>query len=184
MPTKTKQSELDIQSLSHKVAEILQSDLESMCAKASKNYQIKNGDEIEALKAEVAELTRSQEFISKQYDDIIKLKNEQTEELNELKQKHESLCTDYELLKSNYNELKKTNENQTNKLEELQANSEDLEKKSNQEALKLDAVDQYSRRQNLEFQGVPVKEDEDVIDIVVKVSKVIGVNITKKSRKN
>ena len=45
--------------------------------------------------------------------------------------------------------------------------------------MKLDAVDQYSRRQNLEFQGVPVTADEDVIDKVIKLSELVGVKVTK-----
>ena len=177
--SKTKSNATEIQTLTTKVAEILQSNLESIYERACKAYQIKYTDEITALKAEIAELSRSQDFISKQYDEIIKLNSKKMEDFDELKQKHDSFCTDYRRLKTHYNALKLANEKQTNQLDELMINSADLEKKSNSEAVKLDAIDQYSRRQNLEFLGIPVTANEDVIDIVVKLSKLVGVDITK-----
>ena len=177
--SKTKSNATEIQTLTTKVAEILQSDLESIYERACKEYQIKYTDEITALKAEIAELSRSQDFISKQYDEIIKLNSKKMEDFDELKQKHDSLCTDYSKPKTDYNALKLANEKQTNQLDELMINSADLEKKSNSEAVKLDAIDQYSRRQNLEFLGISVTANEDVIDIVVKLGKLVGVDIAK-----
>ena len=50
------------------------------------------------------------------------------EAFDELKQKHDSLCTDYSKLKTDYNALKLANEKQTNQLDELIINSADLEK--------------------------------------------------------
>ena len=132
--------------------------MESIYERACKEYQIKYTDEINALKAEIAELSRSQDFISKQYDEIIQLNSKKMEDFDELKQKHDSLCTDCSKLKTDYNALKLANEKQTNQLDELMINSADLEKKSNSEVVKLDAIDQYSRRQNLEFLGILLQQ--------------------------
>ena len=59
------------------------------------------------------------------------------------------------MTKTEYNNFQAANENQANKQEKLKVNSQNLEK-SNAESIKLDAIDQYGQRQNLEFQGVPV----------------------------
>jgi len=50
-----------------------------------------------------------------------------------------------------------------------------------QEALKLDNIEQYRRRQNLKFKGVPVpvEEDEDTSEIIVKLAKMLKVDVTK-----
>ena len=85
--SKTKSNATEIQTLTTKVAEILQSYLESIYERACKEYQIKYTDEITALKAEIAALSRSQDFISKQYDEIIKLNSKKMEAFDELKQK-------------------------------------------------------------------------------------------------
>ena len=66
---------------------------------------------------------------------------------------------------------------QSKELRTLSANSTKIEKKVETEAIKLDGIDQYSRRQNLEFHGVPQTNNENVVDIVVKIGKVLGVNI-------
>ena len=63
-------------------------------------------------------------------------------ELNILKLKQELLCTNYDKLKTEYNKLKVAKKNQTNKVDKLQANPSDLEKKSNAESIKLDAIHQ------------------------------------------
>ena len=126
--SKTKSNATEIQTLTTKVAEILQSDLKSIYERACKEYQIKYTDEITALKAEIAELSRSQDFISKQYDEIIKLNSKKMVDFDELKQKHDSLCTDYSKLKTDYSALKLANEKQTNQLDELMINSADLKK--------------------------------------------------------
>ena len=73
--------------------------------------------------------------------------------------------------------MKTTNEEQTKEFNLLKDCSTDLKQKANAEALKLDGIDQYSRRQNLEFAGVPVSENENVVDVVVKIGKLVGVNV-------
>ena len=49
--------------------------------------------------------------------------------------------------------------------------------KSEEEASKLDGLDQYGRRQNLRFEGVLLTEDEDVVDLVVRIGKLVGAKL-------
>ena len=57
------------------------------------------------------------------------------------------------------------------------ANSTKIEKKAETEAIKLDGIDQYSRSQNLEFHGVSQTNNENIVNVVVKIGEVLGVDI-------
>ena len=138
-----------LQSCSIKVAEILQTQIDERCKAVVQKFKQGYEDEIATLKAEISQLSNSQEFICSQYD-ILKIKNDK---------------------------LKKENATQGNELRTLKTNFTKLEKKAETEAIKLDGIDQYSRRQNLEFHGVPQTSNENVINIVVKIGKVLGVDI-------
>ena len=46
-------------------------------------------------------------------------------------------------------------------------------------AIQIDVTEQYGRRQNLEFKGVPVAENENVTNTVIEISKLPGVEIRK-----
>ena len=80
-------------------------------------------------------------------------------------------------MKTENDKLKTINEEQTKELNLLIDCSTDLKQKADAEASKLDGIDQYSRRQNLEFEGVPVSENENVVDVVVKIGKLVGANV-------
>ena len=148
MPAKKVDEEL-LQSCSFKVAQILQTQIDEMCKAAVQKFKKGYEDEIATLKAEISQLNNSQEFI----------------------------CTQYDILKVENDKLKKENATQSKELRTLSANSTKIEKKAETEAIELYGIDQYSRRQNLEFHGVPQTSNENVVDIVVKIDKVLGVNI-------
>jgi len=61
----------------------------------------------------------------------------------------------------------------------MKKNLTNLEEKTYAAAMKLDSLEQYNRRQNLELERIPVSENEDVADKVVKTGKLIGVNMNK-----
>ena len=103
-----------------------------------------------ALRAQIVEMKQSQDFVCAQYDDI----------------------------KNEYERLKKKNQEQLVELKTLKANSADMKEKA-EEASKLDGLDQYGRRQNLEFEGVPVTEGEDVVDLVVRIGNLVGAKVKK-----
>ena len=55
---------------------------------------------------------------------------------------------------------------------------EDLLEVASKEAEKVDALEQYGHRQNLEIIGVPVTEKEDTAEIVMEVAKALDVPIS------
>ena len=89
------------------------------------------------------------------------------------------LMNSYEDLKFNHNKLKAINEKQNEDMKILWEKADVLDKKTNDEAVKLDGIDQYSCRQNLEFQGIPLTENEDAIELVTKISNLVGVDVKK-----
>jgi len=119
-----------------------------------KAYNAAKDIEIANLKAEITNLRSSQEFVSTKYDNM----------------------KEYEKKKK----LQELNAKQTEEFNSLHVDSVLLEKKSESESAKLDEIDQYNRRQNLEFHSVPLVKGENAIDVVVKLSKSIGVEIESK----
>ena len=53
----------------------------------------------------------------------------------------------------------------------------DLQKKSNDKKFKLDELEQYGRRQNLEFAQVPYHEGENVTQIVLELASKLEVKL-------
>ena len=74
MPAKKVDEEF-LQSCSFKVAEILQIQIKEMCKAAVQKFKQGYEDEIATLKAEISQLSNSQEFICAQYD-ILKVEND------------------------------------------------------------------------------------------------------------
>ena len=72
-----------------------------------------------------------------------------------------------------------TNKKQEEEIQRLNTQSTSLEVQGTNESKKVDALEQYGRRLNLEIAGVPVKDGENTNDIVVKVAKLANVEITK-----
>ena len=75
-----------------------------------------------------------------------------------MKQSQDFVCAQYDDIKNEYENLKKKNQEQSVELKTLKANSADMKEKAEEEASKLDGLDQYGRRQTLEFEGVSVTE--------------------------
>ena len=59
-------------------------------------------------------------------------------------------------------------------------NSADLEQQNNLGKFKIDNIEPYERRQNLEFVDVSETNKEDAVDIVLKLCKALGINVEKK----
>ena len=57
--------------------------------------------------------------------------------------------------------------------------SSDLTKSASIESAKLDNIEHYGRRQNLEFKGIPQTEGEDTDEIVINLAKMLKVDIKK-----
>ena len=95
---------------------------------------------MENLKSELVEVKNSQEFISRQYDQ----------------------------LKVRYSQLLITNEKQETEIKNLKSTAIELSLQGEKEATKLDDLEQYGRRQNLEIVGIPVQKDEIPVQLFKK----------------
>ena len=105
--------------------------------------------EIETLRAEVREIKESQAFIYNQYDS----------------------------LKAEYDKLIEVNTLQKEEISNLKSQAAALKTQEIKDSIKVDELEQYGRRQNLEIVGVPEKEDENTNAIVLEVAKMLDVDI-------
>ena len=106
--------------------------------------------EIIDLKTEISQLCESQEFLSGQHDSLNK----------------------------NYDNAVKVNDKQRQKIRKLNQCTNDLKKQRNNEEPKVDELEQYDRRQNLIFEGVPKFQNENVTEIILSLASKLGVNLT------
>ena len=105
--------------------------------------------EICALKTEIVQMKENQSFLSEKYDCV-----------NE-----------------DYNKLKKINAEQKAEITALKSESSDLKNTRINEIEKIDNLEQYGRRQNLEIAGVTVQNGEDTNAVVMEVAKLLDVDI-------
>ena len=106
--------------------------------------------EIIDLKTDIAQLRESQEFLSGQHDSLNK----------------------------NYDHAVKVNDKQRQEIRKLNQCTNDLKKQRNNEELKVDELEQYNRRQNLIFEGVPQFQNENVTEIILSLASKLDVNVT------
>ena len=102
-------------------------------------------DEINFLKAELAEVKRSQEFIAGKHDSL-EAENRKLVDLN--------------------NDQKKA-------IIELETKNSKIEATNLVEAAKIDDLEQYDRRMNLEFEGIPYEKNENINDILARALEVL-----------
>ena len=88
------------------------------------------------------------------------------------------LCIQYESLKEKCDKLIVTNQKQESVITELTAQSTTLKSSNEKEKEKVDTLEQYGRRQNLEIVGVPLKEGKNTNEIVIKVAKMLNVSLS------
>ena len=138
-----------IELCANKAAEKLKTKMKSMLDQALEDIRKSYEEDIAALRAQIVKMKQSQDFVCAQYDDI----------------------------KNEYESLKKKNQEQSVEIKTLKANSADMKEKAEEEASKLDGLDQYGRRQNLEFEGVPFTEVEDVVDLVERIGNLVGAKV-------
>ena len=131
--------------------------VKKMIAESMKAWELMHQEKLNALKLELIEVKTSQEFI----------------------------CAKYEDLKTNYENLQKINKKQAEEIENLQAQSNlfaqstNLEVRGANDEGKLDDIEQYGRRQNLEIVGIPTKPGENTNKIVQEVAKLMKINLSK-----
>ena len=88
---------------------------------------------------------------------IADLKNE----LSDVKNSQEFISAKYDELKVDYDKQIETNKKLENELKTLKNQTAENNKPTNKEAVKLDSLEQYGRRLNLEIAGIPFTEGEN-----------------------
>ena len=86
--------------------------------------------------------------------------NKKVEGQNFISDKHNKMANDYKSVLTK-------NKKQKEKINKLNKRTDDSQKKSDSHELKLDELEQYNRRQNLEFVENPLTENEEVTQITL-----------------
>jgi len=153
-------------------------------------------DELNTLKNDLKVVTETNKEMKKEIEELInKNKNQQTKiiqleeitkeidalkiESENIRQSQEFICSKFDDIHSDYEKLLCSNKKQKTELQELSNYTNEMSKQSTKEAFKIDQLDQYGRRENLEFEGVPLSKDEDVGEIVVKLATQLGTCVRK-----
>ena len=124
--------------------------IKKLVANAMKVWESKHLAQITALKAEIEELRSSQKFNSAKYDDLVT----ECEELN------------------------KINKLQEQEIMKLKSQSMKLEARGDKEEEKVNAIEQCGQMLNLEISGIPIKDGENINQIVEKVAKLVNVEFS------
>ena len=95
----------------------------------------------------------------------------------EIKESQSYLSEKYDCLNEDYNKLKKINAEQKAEITALKFESSDLKNTSTKEIEKIDNLEQYGHRQNLEIDGVLVQDGEDMNTVIMEVAKLPDVDI-------
>ena len=132
-----------------------------------------NGDKILDNGDKILQLTKNQlkdlvykmvlEAIKPLQSEIIDLKTE----IAQLRESQEFLSGQHDSLNKNYNNAVKVNNKQRQETRKLSQCTNDLKKQRNNEKLKVHELEQYDRRQNLIFEGVPQFQNESVTEIII-----------------
>ena len=133
-----------------KILQLTKNQLEDLVHKMVQEATKPLQSEIIDLKTEIAQLRKSQEFLSGQHDSLNK----------------------------NYDNAMKVNDKQRQVIRKLNQCTNDLKKQRNNEELKVDELEQYDRRQNLIFEGVPQFQNENVTEIIWSLANKLDVNLT------
>ena len=123
--------------------------IQTLIEKAVSSWKTKYNEEMNRIKSELALVKSSQEFISNKYEE----------------------------LQTDYKKLLKTNKEQEKQIEILQKQASKIEDKNMKADEKVDALEQYGRRQNLEIVGIPYTEGENTNHIVTELAKLVEVEI-------
>ena len=121
--------------------------IKQLVAEAVELWKQEYKNEITALKVEITDIKASQAFISKKYDD----------------------------LSIEHQKLLQINAQQKKEISTLKSQAADLENQGFKETEKIDGLEQYGRRQNLEIAGVPQQPNENTNSIVIEVAKLLNV---------
>ena len=95
-----------------------------------------------------------------------------------MKRSQDCISTKYDKLKDGYSKLIETNKKQDAEIKKLKAESNEMSAQGAKEASKLDAIEQYGRRQNLGIVGIPVTSNENTNATVREIAELLQVTIS------
>ena len=98
-------------------------------------------------------------------------------EVNEIKNSQEFICKKYDSLKVDHDKLSLINQVQEKETATLKSQATELKEQRVKESVKLDDIEQYGRRQNIEIVGVPMHDGEDTNAIVREVGNLLNVEV-------
>ena len=121
---------------------------------------------------ECTSLQRGKRLDSK-LDEVLKELDQVRDSQSLLSCKYDNLMLEFEKNKKQLTIVQQNNKNLTNKID-------DLKSKLKQSEMSINNLEQYSRRECLEINGVPEKPNENTDDIVIAVAKKVGLAISSK----
>ena len=96
--------------------------------------------------------------------------------ITDLKKSHEFLSAEYDDLKEKYSKLLKSSKQSERSTNQLNLKLDEIETNKQDEFHKIDDLEQYGRRLNLEFEGIPEQKEENVTNIVLDIAKKLNVD--------
>lgn len=120
-------------------------------------------EDFKALQRNYNELRASLEFSQAKIEDLAK--------------SNSALQTKMEEMEKNNFVLKENMSKMDTKLQESLMKNALLERKMNEMNTKHDDLEQYTRKYNLEIDGIPEVEDEDLEDVVIKLARSVGADV-------
>ena len=96
--------------------------------------------------------------------------------ISDLKKSHEFLPAEYNDLKEKYSKLLKSSKQSERSANQLNLKLDEIETNKQDKFHKIDDLEQYGRRLNLEFEGIPEQKEENVISIVLDIAKKLNVD--------
>ena len=102
----------------------------------------------------------------------------QKEEINELQKSQTFISKEYETMRKKMDETKQIEKNNSHQLKNIENEYEEIKNKLLAKEIELDNLEQYGRRENLEFHGVPVQQNENINKIIQNLLKRINLEIT------
>ena len=96
--------------------------------------------------------------------------------ISDLKKSHEFLSAEYDDLKEKYSKLLKPSKQSERSTNQLNLKLDEIETNKQDEFHKIDDLEQYGRRLNLEFDRIPEQKEENVTNIVLDIAKKLNVD--------
>ena len=96
--------------------------------------------------------------------------------ISDLKKSHEFLSAEYDDLKEKYNKLLKSSKQSERSANQLNLKLDETETNKQDEFHKIDDLEQYGRRLNLEFEGIPEQKEENVTSIILDIAEKLNVD--------